>query len=109
MSLRKLKNSRTGVVVRVDERTATRLGAEWALVEGAAIVESVPVEESTVVETTEESEEVKTGVDPARPSNGASRKEWATYVASLGLEPGKLTRGELIDLVDNGVPDESDN
>lgn len=106
MSLRKLKNSRTGVVVRVDERTATRMGVEWAPVEGAAIVESVPVEESTVVETAEEDE---IGVDPARPSNGASRKEWATYVASLGLEPGKLTRGELIDLVDNGVPDESDN
>lgn len=106
MSLRKLKNSRTGVVVRVDERTATRLGVEWVPVKGAAIVESVPVEEPTVVETAEEDE---IGVDPARPSNGASRKEWAAYATSLGLEPGKLTRGELIELVDNGVPDESDN
>lgn len=35
-----------------------------------------------------------------RPHNGASRKAWAAYAESLGIEPGTLNRGELIAAVD---------
>lgn len=38
--------------------------------------------------------------DSERPRNGASRKVWAAYAESLGIEPGTLNRGELIAAVD---------
>ena len=38
--------------------------------------------------------------DPERPRNGASRKTWAAYAESLGVDPATMTRGELIAAVD---------
>lgn len=35
--------------------------------------------------------------DSKRPAKTASRGEWAAYVESLGIEPGELTKAELID------------
>lgn len=95
MSLRKLKNSRTGAVVRVDERTATRLGAEWIAdrQDTPAVDAEVTDRVDTGAETdanaeASESVEDTPAVDAERPSKNASRAEWAEYATTLGLDAG---------------------
>ena len=38
--------------------------------------------------------------EDGRPSASASRKDWAKFAESLGIDPGYMTRGELIAAVD---------
>ena len=38
--------------------------------------------------------------EDGRPSASASRKYWANFAESLGIDPGSMTRGELIAAVD---------
>lgn len=99
MSLRKLRNSRTGVVVRVDERTATRMGVEWVSDGQEVAAEVADSQQGSDEDDVSDGQEVAAEV-ASRPHNGASRKEWAAYAKTLGIDPGTLNRGELIAAVE---------
>ena len=61
--------------------------------------ENKPVREPKVTATPDEVV-VESAPIPGAPSKRASRKEWATYAKTLGVEPGVLNRGELIAAVE---------
>ena len=60
--------------------------------------ENTPVNEPKVPAVSDEVV-VESAPIPGAPSKRASRKEWATYAKTLGVEPGVLNRGELIAVV----------
>jgi len=75
----RLRNTSTGVVVRVDDATATRLGADWQPADAPA----APVA-------------AETGPAVARPRGNASRAAWAAYADAVGVEYGEdATRNEI--------------
>ena len=61
--------------------------------------ENTPVNEPKVPAVSDEVV-VESAPIPGAPSKRASRKEWATYAKTLGVEPGVLNRGELIAAVE---------
>ena len=73
-------------------------GANALLTLGFAVQGDQPLPVPVVVEETDQP--VPVPADPERPRNGASRKAWAAYAESLGVNPGTLNRGELIAAVD---------
>lgn len=64
------RNTKTGVLVNVDDATAAHLSPDW-------------VEPSTAATAAAEVEEQ---TDRVEPRGNASREEWATYAGSLGVE-----------------------
>lgn len=74
----RLQNQRTKVIVRVDEATAATLDHEWK-----------PVGASGAAPTPDK-----------RPNKAATRAEWAAWASSVGIEPGDLTKGDLIAAVE---------
>lgn len=111
----RFKNQATGVVVRVDDATAARLGKEWEQVGGSRAVPA-PVKTTEVdpkVSAKESAPSADSGADVSavkRPNKNANRGDWADYVESIGLEHNDLTRAQLIELVETKeAGDESSN
>lgn len=52
------------------------------------------------VDTVPDEVVVESAPIPGAPSKRASRKEWAAYAKTLGIDPGTLNRGELIAAVE---------
>lgn len=77
---------RSGVVVSIAD--AATLLEPWELLDSPA--------EGTAERTPEPTEAPDDG---AVPKGNASRREWADYAESLGIDPGALTRDELKDAV----------
>lgn len=75
----RLRNTSTGVVVRVDDATATRLGSDWQ-----------PVDAPPAPVTAD------ADAEPAPPKGNASRASWAAYADAVGVEYGEdATRNEI--------------
>lgn len=66
----RLRNTASGVVVNVDDDTASRLWGEW-----------VPADGDAPARTSEATEDTS-----GEPKGNASRAEWAAYADSLGVE-----------------------
>ena len=73
-------------------------GANALLTLGFAVQGDQPSPAPVVVE--EINQPVPVPADTGRPKATASRKTWAAYAESLGVEPGTLNRGDLIAAVD---------
>lgn len=83
----RLRNRKTGVVVNVDDGTASKLGRDWVAVEKAATRPAVE--------------------DDGTPRGNASRDEWAAYAESLGIDvPDEAKRDEIKDLVTAAAEEE---
>lgn len=78
----RLRNSKTGVVVNVDEAAAARLGTEWVPASKGAAPTPPPVPEV------------------AAPKGNASREAWAAYADTVGVAyPDEAKRDEIKTLV----------
>lgn len=73
-------------------------GANALLTLGFATQGDQPSPAPIVAEETDQPETAP--ADPGRPKPTASRKTWAAYAESLGVDPATMTRGELIAAVD---------
>lgn len=81
-------NTASGAVAHVDDVTAALLGSQWQ-VEAAAAAEPAPAPAAPVVEVS------------GAPKGSASRRVWAEYAESLGIDPGGLTRAQLQEAATN--------
>ena len=73
-------------------------GANALLTLGFAMQGDQPSPAPIVAEETDQPEPAP--ADTGRPKATASRKAWAAYAESLGVDPAAMTRGELIAAVD---------
>lgn len=80
----RLTSTVTGVVVNVDDETASALGPEWV-----AECEAGEVPASEVPDPEDDG-------DPAEPKGNAGRDAWAEYADSLGVEYAEDAKREDI-------------
>lgn len=80
----RLRNRRTGVVVNVDDDTASRLGADWVDPKAPAEAPKAPVEPVLTPDGASKGEPASPA--PEAPHGNAGRAKWAEYADSLGVE-----------------------
>lgn len=80
----RIVNRVSGVAARVSAESAARLARDWDAAD-------------RVSERREPASAVDAEVVPeGAPSVSASRGAWASYAESLGLEPGDLTKAQIV-------------
>lgn len=86
-----------GVTVHTSDEVAKGLPAAFNM----SVAEGQPVRAASAGERATEPEDQSASESIKAPAKTASRGDWATYAESLGIDPGDMTRAELITATGN--------